>query len=103
LALDSSNATANRRLGRSSCQRGEYEAARRHLEAAYAAAPGQRATRQLLGEVYAIGGQPADAVALWETLDVGTGQLAIREWWYDSLGDAEKAQRIRDVVRGLGQ
>ena len=101
LALDPTNAAANRRLGQIELSRGEYEAARRHLEAAYAAAPEQRATRQLLGEVYAIGGQPTEAAALWGTLDLTAGQLPIRAWWYDSIGDTEKAQQVRAVADGL--
>jgi predicted Zn-dependent protease len=101
LALNPANATANRRLGQIELSRGEYEAARRHLEAAYAAAPEQRATRQLLGEVYAIGGQPVDAAALWGTLDLTAGQLPLRAWWYDSIGETEKAQRIRAAARGV--
>ena len=48
----------------------------RHLEAAYDAAPGQRATRQLLGESYALAGDAAGAAALWRTVDLGQGQLS---------------------------
>ena len=76
LALDPANVTANRRLGQIELSRGQYEAARRHLEAAYGAAPGQRATRQLLGESYALAGDAAGAVALWRTVDLGQGQLS---------------------------
>jgi O-antigen ligase len=103
LALDPTNAAANRRLGQIELSRGEDAAARRHLEAAYAAAPEQRATRQLLGEVYAIGGQAAEASALWGTLDLTTGQLPIRVWWYNSIGEAEKAQHIQAVAGDLKQ
>ena len=76
LALDPANVTANRRLGQIELSRGQYEAARRHLEAAYGAAPGQRATRQLLGESYALAGDAAGAAALWRTVDLAQGQLS---------------------------
>jgi tetratricopeptide (TPR) repeat protein len=94
LALDRSNPTANRRLGQIELSRGEYEAARRHLITAYAAAPWQRATRQLLGEVYAIAGEAGQAASLWQTIDVGQGQLGLRRKWYLRVGERERADRI---------
>ena len=42
LALDPRNVAANRRLGQIELSDGQYDAARQHLEAAFAAAPGQR-------------------------------------------------------------
>jgi len=94
LALDRSNPTANRRLGQIELSRGEYEAARRHLIAAYTAAPWQRATRQLLGEVYAITGEIEQAASLWSTIDVNRGQLELRRKWYLRVGEHERADRI---------
>jgi O-antigen ligase len=91
LALNQRNATAQRRLGQIALSLGEYETARQHLEAAYAAAPGQRATRQLLGESYAIEGEVERAATLWRTVDTGLDQLAMREMWYNSIGEPERA------------
>lgn len=95
LTLDPHNITANRRLGQIELSLGRYEAARDHLEAAYAAAPSQRATRQLLGEIYAISGDTAGAAALWRTVDMSQGQLGLRRWWYDAIGEEEIAQRMK--------
>ena len=94
LALDPANVTADRRLGQIELSRGEDAAARRHLAAAYAAAPDQRATRQLLGESYAIAGDAARAIALWSTIDLSQGQLALRRWWYEHVGDPQSAGKI---------
>ena len=91
LALDATNATANRRLGQIELSLGQYEAARRHLEAAYASAPGQRATVQLLGESYAIDSQLDRAAGLWRTVDLGQGQISLRIWWYDHIEETGRA------------
>jgi tetratricopeptide (TPR) repeat protein len=91
LALDPANVTANRRLGQIELSRGQYELAWQHLEMAYAAAPSQRATRQLLGECYAVAGDVERATALWRTVDVSQGQLMARQWWYEHLGEQEQA------------
>ena len=96
LALDPHNAAANRRLGQIEISLGRYAAARQHLKAAYAAAPGQRATRQLLGELDAIAGDIASATALWQTVDLSQGQLQLRAWWYDAIGEKETAARMRE-------
>lgn len=99
LALDPGNATAHRRLGQIELARGEAAAARRHLEAAYAAAPGQRATRQLLGESYAIAGDLERAAGLWRTVDVSQQQLELRQWWYEHIGEKERARWIQQAAR----
>jgi hypothetical protein len=101
LALDPANVTANRRLGQIELSRGQYEAARRHLETAYGAAPGQRATRQLLGESYALAGDAASAAALWRTVDLTQGQLPAREWWYGAIGETANQQRIKQAIERL--
>ena len=100
LALDPTNVIANRRLGQIELSRGQYESAQRHLEAAYAAAPGQRATRQLLGECYAMAGEVERAAALWRTVDVSQGQLMARQWWHEYLGEQQGVvwiQRAADM------
>ena len=99
LALDPDNVTANRRLGQIELARGEEAAARQHLEAAYATAPEQRATRQLLGESYALAGDVQRAAALWRTIDVSQQQLELRQWWYNHLGEEERAQWIQQAAR----
>ena len=88
LALDPANATANRRLGQIALSRGDRARARQWLEAAYARQPHHPATPLLLGEVYALDGEPAQAAALWRTLDLGMGQLDGRRWWIAETGTA---------------
>lgn len=103
LALDPTNVIANRRLGQIELSRGQYESAQRHLEAAYAAAPGQRATRQLLGECYAIAGEVERAAALWRTVDVSQGQLGIRQWWHEHLGEQEHALWVAQAAAAVAR
>jgi tetratricopeptide (TPR) repeat protein len=103
LAIDPANVTADRRLGQIELSRGEYDAARHHLETAYAVAPEQRATRQMLGESYAIAGEFEKAVALWKTIDVSENQLAIRQWWYDHIGERERAARLQTAIVNSSQ
>jgi hypothetical protein len=98
LARNVANVTANRRLGQIELSRGDYESARRHLEAAYSAAPGQRVTRQLLGESYAIAGDSERAAQLWQTLELSESQLQIRAWWYEHIGESERAVDMRRAI-----
>ncbi len=101
LARNPADATANRRLGQIELSLGRYEEARRHLATAYAAAPEQRATRQLLGESYAVSGNVDEAAALWQTVDVTLGQLGLREGWYELIGDPTRAAWIAKAVRAM--
>jgi hypothetical protein len=71
------------------------------LATAYAAAPEQRATRQLLGESYAVNGKVDEAAALWQTVDVTLGQLGLREGWYELIGDPTRAAWIAKAVRAM--
>jgi O-antigen ligase len=98
LGLEPRNVTANRRLGQIELSLGQYDAARTHLEAAYQVAPGQRATRQMLGEVYAVTGQTEQAVALLQTVDIDQNQLDIRVWWYEHIQAFTEAERLRAVL-----
>lgn len=102
LALDPGNVTANRRLGQIDLSLGDYAAARGHLEAAYAVAPWQRPTRQLLGELWAAEGRTADAAALWRSMDLGAGQIPLRIWWRQAWGEREAAERIRQAQAATG-
>ena len=97
LALDPRNVAANRRLGQIELSKGEYDAARQHLQTAFENAPGQRATRQMLGESYAIAGDVERAASLWRTMDVGQGQLIGRQWWYEHVGEALRARWIAEA------
>jgi len=103
LALDPDNVTANRRLGQILLSLGDYDAARRHLEAAYARAPLQQPIRQLLGETYAVSGDIAGAVRLWRSIDVSEGQLDLRRQWYEIIGDEQRAARIRAATAATEQ
>lgn len=103
LAIDPLNTTANRRLGQIEISLGKYNAARKHLEAAYAASPSNRATRQMLGELYAIDGNKERAIALWKTIDVSKDQLEFRKWWYDHIGKPTQAVSMKSAIDLLTQ
>ena len=103
LALDPGNVTAQRRLGQIALARGEYGAARAYFEAAFRAAPAQRAVRLLLGESYAVAGDPAGAAALWRTVDTAQGQLDGRRWWHEHLGEGQIARSIGEAKALAGQ
>lgn len=103
LAESPRNATANRRLGQIELALGEYEAARQHLEAAYAAAPGHRATRQLLAESYAIAGDVPAAAALLATVDTSLNQMDARIFWYNHVGEPQYAELVRQATEMAGQ
>ncbi len=98
LAENPRNAAANRRLGQIELSLGQYDAARQHLEAAYASDPGQRATRQLLAESYAIAGELEPAAALLGTIDLSLNQIDGRVWWYNHVGEPQRAELIRQAT-----
>ena len=97
LVIDAQDVTANRRLGQIELSLGQYDKAQQHLLAAYKSAPYQRATRQLLGELYAISGDSTRAATLWSGIDLSDGQLGIREWWYEHIAEPEHAASIKSV------
>jgi tetratricopeptide (TPR) repeat protein len=102
LDIDPGNATAQWRLGQIDLAQRHVAEACRHLASAYAAAPDQRATRQLLGECAALSGQIDQAVELWRTIDTSQSQLTLRRWWYETyLGDAESAARLKLATAAL--
>lgn len=98
LVIDPNNATANRRVGQIEISRGEYVSARQHLQVAFASAPAQRATRQMLGELYAIEGNVDQAIRLWQSIDVSDGQLEIRRWWYGHIGAREQGSQLQKAM-----
>jgi hypothetical protein len=101
IQLDPTQPTAHRRLGAIALARSEFDNARNHLITAYAAAPSDRATRQLLGEVLALDGDVEQAVALWSGLDMSQGQLMVREWWYQGFGEPEQLEKFTDAIRAF--
>lgn len=98
LNLAPTSASANRRLGQIELSLGQYEAALAHLQAAYLAAPAHNATRQLLGEAYIANGQLAAGARLWQEINNDQGQLALRTFWYEYLGDAQRLAWIRQAA-----
>jgi len=102
LRLNQQNVTAHRRLGQLLLAKGDYPQALRELAAAYRLAPTQRATRQLLGEAYALTGDDLQAAALWRTVDLSQGQLAIRQWWYQQLGQTAVALHFGAAMHAAG-
>lgn len=102
LALNPTDAGANRRLGQIELTLGQYDAAQGHLQKAYLADPQQRATRQLLGESYAATGNVAEAVRLWRTVDLSQNQLEMRVNWYRVFTkQEERAQWIEQAITAL--
>ena len=102
LRLDANNPTANERLGQIELARTLLPAARQHMSAALVSAPDRRAVQQMMGELYALDGQPASAVALWRKLDVQQDQLTIREAWYRNvLRAGSLADRIADASKNI--
>jgi tetratricopeptide (TPR) repeat protein len=100
LAMNPRNATANRRLGMIELALGEYEAALRHLEAAYAVEPASMTTQQLLGEAYLANGRLEEGQALWDGVSNEQRQLVMRLGWYRHIGDVERAEWVRQAVSG---
>ncbi len=98
LALAPANVTANRRLGQIELSLGQYQAARRHLETAYTAAPNQRATRQLLGESYALAGEIERAATLWRAIDVSQRQLRLRQRWYNQVAGLQQGAWVAEAM-----
>jgi len=51
-----------------------------------------------LGELVAIAGDANRAVELWSPLDINAGQLPTRVWWYEQIGEAEHAARLKRAI-----
>lgn len=110
LALNPRQVAAHRRLGQIALSLGDYERAHHHLLAAYAIAPEQQANRYLLGESFAIAGDSERAAALWGTISVrlwwqtdwvGPQTFRNRQYWYESIGEPDKAAAIGRVIARL--
>ena len=98
LARDAENLTAYRRLGQIAISLGDKEAARQHLEAAYALSPQQRTTRQLLGEAYAVSGEVDQAVRIWASGVTDPHKLELRQAWYRESGNEQEAEWLNEAV-----
>jgi predicted Zn-dependent protease len=77
---------------------GQYEEALMHLETAYAAEPNVVTTRQLLGEALIVNGRVEEGQALWADVNTEQGQLLARIFWYEYIGDAERAAWIEQAA-----
>ena len=98
LVLNPGNPSANRRLGQIELSLGQYEAALRHLQAAYAVEGWSNATRQLLGEAYLANGRLEEGQALWSRVRNEQKQLTLRPWWYEHIGDKQRAEWMRQAA-----
>ena len=98
LTFNPRNATANRRLGMIELSLGQYEDALARLEAAYAAEPNATTTRQLLGEALIVNGRLEEGQALWSDVKRDEGQLEARVYWYEHIGDVERAAWVRQAA-----
>lgn len=101
LAFDPANVTAHRRMGQIALSRGDYGAAKHHLEAAHRYAPAQRTTLLLLGELYAVDGQADRAVAFWSSGDADLDSLDERLWWYQHTGAQDEAAGMEAAIAAL--
>lgn len=98
LAWDPWNATANRRLAMIELAQGRYQEALRHLKLAYAVEPENMTTRQLLGEALIVNGRETEGRAQWQGLSNDQEQFQIRAFWYEYIGDEERAEWIRQAA-----
>lgn len=99
LAIDPYNEVASRRLGQIELSQGNYPAAGELLTTAYYNDYTNRAARQLYGEWLAIEGRTEEARRVWRTVDVSAGQLDGRVWWYENIGEPDKAEAVRAARR----
>jgi O-antigen ligase len=98
LESDPTNATAHRRLALIDLAQGEQASAKAHLEAAHAAQSMDRLPRQLLGEVAAMEGRPAEAARWWHGVDLSQGQLDVRQGWYQALGNTAQSGNFNAAI-----
>ena len=98
LALDPRNVAANRRLGQIELSKDNMMRPGNTLKRPLRPHRDSGPTRQMLGESYAIAGDVARAASLWRTVDLDQGQLTARQWWYEYIGDAERARRLAGAL-----
>jgi tetratricopeptide (TPR) repeat protein len=104
LDADPGNATANRRLGQIAFARGDYESSFDYFQAALTDPFASRMTLQYLAELYALQGNPKQAVAIWRMLDSSQGQLDERDWWYlYEVDDPIQTERFESALKLLAE
>lgn len=100
LQYDAGNRTANQRLGAIELARGDYNAARDHLEVAFQAEPLNESTWQLLGDTYLATGRLDDAFTLWSKVSDAAPKLEVEAWArYEQYGDYIRAEWARELAR----
>ena len=102
LTLNPQNPTAHRRLGQIALSRGDYGRAMEHLHRADSVEPRRDATQRLLGEVHAVTGNVAQAVQLWQSIDLEYAQVEDRLWWYGYLDAGPEKQSLQRVLVQIG-
>ena len=103
LALNPANVSANRRLGQIELTFGLYDAAFKHLSAAYMGDASNRTTRLLAGEAFAVVGDDAQqlqqAAAIWRDVPDARARLSGRLAWYASfVKDEFRARRMEAAL-----
>lgn len=93
------NFTANRRLGQIALSQGDYAQALAYLQVAYRVRPTDGTTQQLLGEAYLLNGQLEAGQAMLQRVNNQQGQLQIRAFWYELVGEAESAGILRQLAQ----
>lgn len=98
LARDPDNLTGLRRLGQIDLALGNYERATERLRRAWKIGGGsQRPVAQQLGELAALRGDYEAAVGYWEPIDLSSGQLELRTWWYNERETVERAAAFAEA------
>jgi predicted Zn-dependent protease len=88
-------------LGQILLSQNDVAGAEWHLAIAYRLAPDQRATRQLLGEVYALQGSVEAAKQMWQGLDLSQGQLTLRFQWYVEAGKFPESLQLARAAKTI--
>lgn len=101
LAWNPANSSANRRLGQIYLSLGRYEEALALLSEAYRASPWDVPTRRLLAEALAVNGRPEDGATLWSSINNDLGQLDVRLFWYDHIGEDRLLGLLRSFQRSI--
>lgn len=103
LGLNPANSSANRRLGQIELTFGLYDAAFKHLAAAYQGDVSNYTTRLLAGEAFAVSGDDAqrlqEAAEIWRGVPEVRNRLSGRLAWYASfIKDNIRASRMEAAL-----
>ena len=55
----------------------------------------------MLAESYAIAGDVKRAAELLRTVDTSAGQIDVRVFWYEHIGEPERAEWLRQAAHSL--